>query len=299
MAAWGRVERAGDLAARFGIGADRGAVERVGDRGDQRARIGVARILEGLARHASLHAAGVLIAPGRLDEMVPLFKSGKGEVSTQWDMKSVEKVGLLKMDFLGLRTLTVIEDALDHIRERTGTRPDLRAVPLDDAATFDLLRRAGTVAVFQLESSGMRDLLRRLPFQRPDHYDTGELLGTGGQARVFFASDLFIGRDVALKEMLVRPGQARPDCTTDTAALTSTVPSVRFLREARITGQLEHPNIVPVHELAMDRSGKVFFTMKMVKGESLEKVLRRIAENDRESVDRHPLSSLLEIFLKV
>ena len=130
--------------------------------------IRVARILEGLARHASTHAAGVLIAPGRLDEMVPLFKSGKGEVSTQWDMKSVEKVGLLKMDFLGLRTLTVIEDALDHIRERTGVRPDLRALPLDDPATYDLLRRAGTVAVFQLESSGMRDLLRRLA---PESFD--------------------------------------------------------------------------------------------------------------------------------
>jgi DNA polymerase-3 subunit alpha len=130
--------------------------------------IRVARILEGLARHASTHAAGVLIAPGRLDEMVPLFRSGKGEVSTQWDMKSVEKVGLLKMDFLGLRTLTVIEDALDHIRERTGARPELRALPLDDPATYDLLRRAGTVAVFQLESSGMRDLLRRLA---PESFD--------------------------------------------------------------------------------------------------------------------------------
>ncbi len=121
-----------------------------------------ARKLEGLHRHASTHAAGVLIAPGRLDEVVPLFKSGKGEVSTQWDMKSVEKAGLLKMDFLGLRTLTVIDDALDLIEERTGTRPDLRAVSIDDEKTFDLLRTAQTVAVFQLESSGMRDLLRRL-----------------------------------------------------------------------------------------------------------------------------------------
>ncbi len=124
--------------------------------------IRVARTLEGMSRHASTHAAGVLIAPGRLDEMVPLFKSGKGEISTQWDMKSVEKAGLLKMDFLGLRTLTVIEDALDLITERTGARPDLAGLALDDERTFDLLRRAQTVAVFQLESSGMRDLLRRL-----------------------------------------------------------------------------------------------------------------------------------------
>ena len=121
-----------------------------------------ARVLEGLARHASTHAAGVLIAPGRLDDVVPLFKSGKGEISTQWDMKSSERVGLLKMDFLGLRTLTVIGDALDLIEERTGTRPDLDAVPLDDPGTFELLRSARTVAVFQLESAGMRDLLRKL-----------------------------------------------------------------------------------------------------------------------------------------
>jgi len=124
--------------------------------------IRTARTLEGMSRHASTHAAGVLIAPGRLDEVVPLFKSGKGEISTQWDMKSVEKAGLLKMDFLGLRTLTVIEDALDLIVERTGSRPDLAALPIDDPDTFDLLRHAQTVAVFQLESSGMRDLLRRL-----------------------------------------------------------------------------------------------------------------------------------------
>jgi len=124
--------------------------------------LGVARNLEGLARHASTHAAGVLIAPGRLDDVVPLFKSQKGEVSTQWDMKSVEKVGLLKMDFLVLRTLTLIEDALDLIKERTGSRLDLAAVSLEDAQTFETLRVAQTVAVFQLESSGMRDLLRRL-----------------------------------------------------------------------------------------------------------------------------------------
>jgi len=124
--------------------------------------LGVARNLEGLARHASTHAAGVLIAPGRLDRVVPLFKSNKGEISTQWDMKSVEKVGLLKMDFLGLRTLTILEDALNLIEERTGSRPELRTLPLDDAETFGTLRTAQTVAVFQLESSGMRDLLRRL-----------------------------------------------------------------------------------------------------------------------------------------
>ena len=121
-----------------------------------------ARKLEGLSRHASTHAAGVLIAPGRLDDVVPLFRSGKGEVSTQWDMKASEQVGLLKMDFLGLRTLTVIEDCLKLIEERTGSKPDLSKIPLEDEQTFDLLKEASTVGVFQLESAGMRDLLRRL-----------------------------------------------------------------------------------------------------------------------------------------
>ena len=130
--------------------------------------IRIALTLEGMHRHASTHAAGVLITPNRLDEVVPLFQSGKGEISTQWDMKSVEKAGLLKMDFLGLRTLTVIDDALDLVAERTGTRLDLREVPLDDEKTFRLLQDGQTVAVFQLESTGMRDLLRRLV---PESFD--------------------------------------------------------------------------------------------------------------------------------
>ena len=83
-------------------------------------------------------------------------------------MKSVEKAGLLKMDFLGLRTLTILEDACDLIAERTGSRPSLAGIPIDDEITFDLLRTAKTVAIFQLESSGMRDLLRRLA---PETFD--------------------------------------------------------------------------------------------------------------------------------
>jgi len=127
-----------------------------------------ARTLEGVARHASTHAAGVLIAPGRLDDAVPLFKSGKGEISTQWDMKSSERVGLLKMDFLGLRTLTVIDDAIKLVKEHHGVDIDLDAIALDDPDTITLLREARTVGVFQLESAGMRDLLRKL---RPEGFE--------------------------------------------------------------------------------------------------------------------------------
>ena len=119
--------------------------------------------LEGLARHASTHAAGVLIAPGNLTDYVPVYRSPKGDFTTQYDMKSLEKVGLLKMDFLGLRTLTVLEDALGHVAASgEGVALDLKAIPLDDPATFDLLQKAQSVGVFQLESSGMRDLLRKV-----------------------------------------------------------------------------------------------------------------------------------------
>ncbi|MGE5176665.1 MAG: DNA polymerase III subunit alpha [Hyphomicrobiales bacterium] len=118
--------------------------------------------LEGLSRHASTHAAGVLIAPGALTDFVPVYRSPKGDFTTQFDMKSLEKVGLLKMDFLGLRTLTVLEDAVRLIREAGGRVIDLKAIPLDDAATYELLGKAQSIGVFQLESSGMRDLLRKL-----------------------------------------------------------------------------------------------------------------------------------------
>jgi DNA polymerase-3 subunit alpha len=121
-----------------------------------------ARTLEGLCRHASTHAAGVLITPTPLVDNVPLFKSAKGEVTTQYDMRAVEKIGLLKMDFLGLRTLTVLQKAFNVLKELHAVELSLDTIPLDDVQTFDLLKRGETVGVFQLESSGMRDLLKRL-----------------------------------------------------------------------------------------------------------------------------------------
>ncbi len=122
----------------------------------------VARTLEGLARHASTHAAGVLVTKEPLKETVPLYRTSKNEVTTQYDMKAIQRIGLLKIDFLGLRTLTVIQHALDAIEELQGTRLDWSEVPLDDAATLRLLAKGETVGVFQLESSGMRDLLRKI-----------------------------------------------------------------------------------------------------------------------------------------
>jgi DNA polymerase-3 subunit alpha len=123
----------------------------------------VARRLEGMTRHASVHAAGVVIAPKPLTEFVPLYRSQKdaGEITTQWAMKEIERVGLLKMDFLGLSTLTLLDDAVRHIEETTGTKIDLDSLPLDDAKTYQLFGNGQTHGVFQFESSGMRDTLRK------------------------------------------------------------------------------------------------------------------------------------------
>jgi len=121
-----------------------------------------AKVLEGLTRHASTHAAGVVISNEPLIEHVPLYKGAKGEITTQYAMGAIEKIGLLKMDFLGLRTLTVIANTAKLIQKSRGVSLDMDRIPLDDAATFHLLGEARTFGVFQLESSGMRDLLRQL-----------------------------------------------------------------------------------------------------------------------------------------
>jgi len=123
----------------------------------------VARRLEGMTRHASVHAAGVVIAPKPLTEFVPLYRSQKdqGEITTQWAMKEIERVGLLKMDFLGLSTLTLLDDAVRHIGETTGETIDIDHLPLDDARTYELFQAGQTHGVFQFESSGMRDTLRK------------------------------------------------------------------------------------------------------------------------------------------
>ena len=122
----------------------------------------IAKSLEGLQRHCSTHAAGVVISSKALTEFCPLYKGGNDEVVTQYAMGSVEKLGLLKMDFLGLRTLTVIHNALRLIKQSQEKDLDINMIPLNDPATFKLLCDARTLGVFQLESSGMRDLLKKL-----------------------------------------------------------------------------------------------------------------------------------------
>ena len=128
---------------------------------------GVAKALEGCTRHASVHASAVVISDEPLMERVPLYKDPKRpELITGLAMGPIEKLGLLKMDFLGLRTLTVLGQRRDAHQAGAGHRPRLRPLPLDDASTYQLLAEARTFGVFQLESAGMRDALRRLKPQR-------------------------------------------------------------------------------------------------------------------------------------
>jgi DNA polymerase-3 subunit alpha len=129
----------------------------------------IALLLEGQVRHASKHAAGVVISQEPLTEYLPLFKTPKDEITTQFDMKGVEKIGLVKFDFLGLRNLTVIRKAEDTINARLQTAPLEKAepfsvsrIPMDDAKTYELLGRGETAGIFQLESSGMRDIVIKM-----------------------------------------------------------------------------------------------------------------------------------------
>jgi DNA polymerase III subunit alpha len=144
---------------------------------DARRIIDVAKGLEGIVRNSSIHAAAVVIADRPLTDIVPLQLADAGtdergervfRTVTQFSMKPIEEIGLLKMDFLGLRNLDVIEDALDIIERSTGTRPDWSKVPLDDARTYEMLARGDSIGVFQFESEGMREALKKV---RPDEFN--------------------------------------------------------------------------------------------------------------------------------
>ena len=130
--------------------------------------IDTSRHLEGLTRHASTHAAGVVISESPLTNHVPLFKTGDGQISTGYAMGSLEKIGLLKMDFLGLRTLTVVQEAIKIISRINNIDLKIDDIAIDNAKTFYLLSRSETMGIFQLESSGMRDLLKKL---KPEKFE--------------------------------------------------------------------------------------------------------------------------------
>jgi len=122
----------------------------------------ISRSLEGMVRHVSTHASGVVISDQPLLGYLPLYKGARDEIMTQYTMDRIEQLGLIKFDFLGLKTLTVIKSTIDLIRETTGAELDIEQIPMDDAATYQLCSEGKTTGVFQLESSGMKNLLRRL-----------------------------------------------------------------------------------------------------------------------------------------
>jgi DNA polymerase-3 subunit alpha len=124
--------------------------------------IETASSLEGLARHASTHAAGIVLSRKSLIDYVPLQKTAEGEICTQYAMAELEELGLLKMDFLGLRTLTVITNALKIIKHTRGEELDINKIPLDDKKVYKMLSKGNCAGIFQLESEGMRDLVKRL-----------------------------------------------------------------------------------------------------------------------------------------
>ena len=128
-----------------------------------------AKVLEGLNRQAGVHAAGVIIGDQQLDNLVPLSRSATGDMVVQYPKEPCENLGLLKMDFLGLRTLTIIRNALDMVKEQHGVDINLSKLPLDDPKTYAMLQRGDTIAVFQLESGGMQDLCRNLGVETIEH----------------------------------------------------------------------------------------------------------------------------------
>jgi DNA polymerase-3 subunit alpha len=129
--------------------------------------LSVAQKLEGQIRHPSIHAAGIVITPKPLVEFMPLYQSVKGEITTQFPMQDIEAIGLLKMDLLGLRNLTVIKDTVELVAKETGDKIDMKNIPLDDKETFEVFKSGNTDGVFQFESSGMKDLLRNF---KPENF---------------------------------------------------------------------------------------------------------------------------------
>ena len=128
-----------------------------------------AEVLEGINRQMGIHAAGVIIGDQRLDNLVPLTRGAKGEVITSFPAVPCEELGLLKMDFLGLKTLTVIQTAVDNVKQTCGIELDMSNVPLDDEKSFTLLNRGDTISVFQLESTGMQNLCRQFGVESLEH----------------------------------------------------------------------------------------------------------------------------------
>ena len=170
----------------------------------------VAQRLEGMARNASVHAAGVVISPQPLKELVPLYKTNKDEIVTQYDMNGLEKLGLLKMDFLGLTTLTIVDEALALIKQGHGKTIVMEEIPLDDKHTYEeIFHKGNTSGVFQFESSGMQDILRRYKPDRIEDLCALNALYRPGPIQGGMIDD-FIARKLGKKEVVYDLPQLEP-----------------------------------------------------------------------------------------
>ena len=141
---------------------------RIDDEEEVRDLFDLAARLEDLTRNVGMHAGGVLIAPGKLTDFCPVYSADGGSVVSQFDKDDVEKVGLVKFDFLGLRNLTIIELALNYVAQLSGARPDLTTLAFDDPQAYQILKDGNTTAIFQVESEGMKKLVRKLA---PDRFE--------------------------------------------------------------------------------------------------------------------------------
>ena len=169
--------------------------------------LSVAQRLEGMARNAGVHAAGVVIASTPLKELVPLYKTNRDEVVTQYDMRGLEKLNLLKMDFLGLTTLTIIHDAVALIEKHRGVKVPIEDLPLDDPDTYKIFASGFTSGVFQFESAGMRDIMRRyIPDKLSDLIALNALYRPGPMKMI----DDFIDRKHGRKSVTYELPQLKP-----------------------------------------------------------------------------------------
>ena len=170
----------------------------------------IAQRLEGMARNASVHAAGVVISPEPLKNLLPLYKTNKDEIVTQYDMSGLEKLGLLKMDFLGLTTLSIVDDALKLIEAIHGKRIVMEEIPLDDEFTYvEIFHKGNTSGVFQFESSGMQDILRRYRPERIEDLCALNALYRPGPIQGGMVDD-FIARKHGKKEVVYDLPQLEP-----------------------------------------------------------------------------------------
>ncbi len=240
--------------------------------------------LEGLTRNASTHAAGVVIAPDSLSAHVPLLRLGEGEFVTQFDMGDVEAVGLLKFDFLGLRNLTLIDEARRALREYANVDTCVEDIPLDDAKTFEMLCEGKTSGIFQLESSGMTNLIRRV---QPDRFeDLIALLALyrPGPLESGMTDDYVDRRNGKLPVKYPHP--SLKDVLEDTYGLPIYQDQIMLMARALAGFTLAEADILRKAMGKKDKALMASLRVKFLEGCAEKGVARRIAEQSFEDMEK-------------